>query len=210
VFLIWYTDIEPYGLLGVAYCTSPWTSPKTFQNWSNITFEVYNKAPSRLAYDRNTGSVQSWGYFVDVHETLLDIKEYFKLYLDPEYNDGYQDMSHQVATRLYLDYLICVHDHISRFFRPRYPQWATMHVEWNFSVPTTWKSAALVNHLLGIIRQAGFGQDGPMHSVEITLTEAESAAVYVAGHTLQVSSEALAMSVTQANVATARRRDHGL
>jgi hypothetical protein len=177
---------ETHPFIGVAYCTAPWTSPQTFQNWSNIAAEVYNKTPSRLAYARDSPAVQAWGYFVDLSSKSFDLKEYFKLYLDPEYHDEYQDMDHQTAMRLYRDYLTCIHTHIARFFQNRFPQWATMGVEWNFSVPTTWKNAGMVNSLLAVIKEAGFGKDGPQHTCLVTLTEAEAAAVYGAAQRLQV------------------------
>lgn len=52
-----------------------------------------------------------------------------------------------------------------------------MNVEWNFSVPTTWKNAGLVNELQSIMRDAGFGRDGDQHACVVTLTEAEAAAI---------------------------------
>ena len=95
-------------------------------------------------------------------------------------------MTHIEAKRYYRDYLRCIHDHIARFFQPRYPQWATMHVEWNFSVPTTWKNAELVRELQSIMEAAGFGKDGQNHSCLVTLTEAEAAAICGAGQQLQI------------------------
>ncbi|KIW32228.1 uncharacterized protein PV07_03788 [Cladophialophora immunda] len=169
---------------GVAYCTAPWTNPVTFQSWTTIAAELFNKAPSRLAYNHGTANIKSWGFFVDVADRATDIKEYFKLHLDPEYGE-WKHLSHQDARRFYLDYMRCVHDHIARYFQSRYPQWATMRVEWNFSVPTTWKHAGMVRELLAILKLAGFGRDGQYHSSVVTLTEAEAAAVCVAKQMLK-------------------------
>ncbi|KAH0844994.1 hypothetical protein Z517_00879 [Fonsecaea pedrosoi CBS 271.37] len=169
---------------GVAYCTAPWTNPSTFQSWTTIASELFNKAPSRLAYDHGTANIKSWGFFADVADKTVDIKEYFKLHLDPEYGE-WKLLSHQDARRYYLDYMRCVHDHIARYFQTRYAQWATMRVEWNFSVPTTWKHAGMVRDLLEILKLAGFGRDGPYHSSVVTLTEAEAAAVCVAKQMLK-------------------------
>ncbi|KAI1611880.1 hypothetical protein EDD37DRAFT_651436 [Exophiala viscosa] len=169
---------------GVAYCSAPWISPAVFQNWSTIASEVFNKTPSRLAYDRGTKHVRSWGLSVDIVDPSIEIKEYFKLNLDPEYGD-FQELSHRDARRFYLDYMRCVHDHLAGFFEQRFAGWATMRVEWNFSVPTTWKHAGMIRDLLSMIRQAGFGTDGKQHTCEVTLTEAEAAAVSVAGQMLQ-------------------------
>lgn len=124
--------------------------------------------------------------FVDLDDRSADVKEYFKLQLDPEYQDDFHDIAHEVAKRFYRDYLTCLHDHVARFFQSRYPQWATMHVEWNFSVPTTWKNPGLVHILADVMRTAGFGRDGRHHVCVVTLTEAEAAAVYGANQFLRV------------------------
>jgi len=120
--------------------------------------------------------VRAWGFGVELGDDFSDIREYFKLHLDPNYQE-YQEISHNEAKLWYRDYLACVHDHLTRFFQSRYPQWATMRVEWNFSVPTTWKNAGLVNDLQSLMQDAGFGRDGPQHSCMVTLTEAEAAAI---------------------------------
>jgi len=175
--------------VGVAYCTAPWTQTVTFQNWSNIIAEVYNKTPSRISYSQTTGAIANWGMFVDVEDRSADVSEYFKLQLDPEYQSEFQDITHEDAKRFYRDYLTCLHDHVARFFQSRYPQWATMHVEWNFSVPTTWKNAGVVRMLQDIIQVAGFGQDGRNHICKVTLTEAEAAAISGATQHFKVRSK---------------------
>jgi hypothetical protein len=167
--------------IGVAYCRAPWTTPKTFQAWSHLGHEAWNKTPSRLAYVSATGAIKDWGYFVDINDKSVnvDIKEHFKLQLDPTYQDDFQDITHEDAKRFYRDYLTCVHDHIARYFRRILPQWATMCVEWSFSVPTTWRNPGLMPRLLEIMKAAGFGGDGKNHTCMITLTEAEAAAITV-------------------------------
>jgi len=115
--------------------------------------------------------------FVDVEDSSTDVREYFKLLLDPEYQSGFQDITHEDAKRFYRDYLTCLHDYLARFFQSRYPQWATMLVEWSFSMPTTWKNASVVRMLQHIIEEAGFGRDGQHHICRVTLTEAEAAAI---------------------------------
>lgn len=124
--------------------------------------------------------------FVDLEDRSVNVKEYFKLQLDPEYRDDFHDLTNEDARRFYHDYLICLHDHVARFFSNRYPQWATMHVEWNFSVPTTWKDPGLVRSLMDIMQVAGFGKDGKYHVCKVTLTEAEAAAIYGARQYFQV------------------------
>ena len=39
----------------------------------------------------------------------VDLKEYFKLYLDPKYHDEYQHLTHADAKRYYRDYLTFVY-----------------------------------------------------------------------------------------------------
>jgi hypothetical protein len=157
----------------------------TFQNWTTIASELFNKTPSRLAYTHGTGNIKSWGFYVEIGDNTTDIKEYFKLHLDPEYGE-WKYLSHQDARRFYRDYMTCLHSHIAGYFQSRYPQWATMRVEWNFSVPTTWKHAGMVRDLLAILKLSGFGRDGQYHSCVVTLTEAEAAAVSAAKQMLKV------------------------
>jgi hypothetical protein len=115
-----------------------------------------------------------------------DLKEYFKLYLDPEYHDEYQHLTHADAKRYYRDYLTCIHNHIVQWFVNRFPQWTAQCVEWVFSVPTTWRNPGTIHTLESLIRAAGFGQDGSKHSCKITLTEAEAAAICVSKQNLEV------------------------
>ena len=117
-----------------------------------------------------------------------DLKEYFKLYLDPEYHDEYLDMPHTDAKRFFRDFLTCVHDHVAHYFQSRLPQWTSQTVEWVFSVPTTWRNPGNIYSLERLIGAAGFGKDGPNHSCKITLTEAEAAAISVARQQLKVCS----------------------
>lgn len=55
--------------------------------------------------------------------------------------------------------------------------WTDMAVEFVFSVPTTWTNQEVINTFKTVIRHAGFGAEGPRHSAEVDLTEAEAAAV---------------------------------
>lgn len=135
--------------------------------------------PSRVAYSLQTQKLKGWGFNCDAEDPDADIQEYFKLYLDPEYHDDYDGVSNADAKRYYRDYLSLIHAHVARFFYERMPNFASMAVEFIFSVPTTWRNPALINDLEVIIREAGFGRDGPRHIAHITLTEAEAAAVNV-------------------------------
>lgn len=175
--------------IGVAYCAAPnWTIPKTFQQWGAIVGEIANKVPSRVAYSHQTGHLVRWGFSCEPDDTTCDLKEYFKLYLDPEYRDEYQHLSHADAKRFFRDFLTRVHDHVAQYFVARLPQWSSQTVEWVFSVPTTWHNPGNIYTLESLIRAAGFGKDGPNHTCKITLTEAEAAAISVARQQLEVRS----------------------
>ena len=171
----------------MAYCVAPWVSPKTFQLWGAHAGEIANKVPSRVAYDRRTGELKAWGFQCDPDDLTADLREYFKLYLDPGYSDpGFEDLTNADAKHFYHDYLRCIHDHIARYFLSTLPQWPAQTVEWVFSVPTTWYNPGIIHSLDTLIKSAGFGRDGANHTCRITLTEAEAAAICVARQYLEV------------------------
>ncbi len=170
----------------MAYCSAPWAHPKAFQHWSGNINDLANKVPSRVAYDLQTGALKSWGFGVDMRDLSLDIGEFFKLYLDPEYTDDYVDITCEKAQKYFYDFLYCVHDHVASYFRNRIPNWNRMRVEWVFSVPTTWRDAAFIHSLEQMIKNAGCGADGSSHCCRITLTEAEAAGISVAGQHIEV------------------------
>jgi len=139
-----------------------------------------------VAYDTRTGKLISWGFGCDLQDPNLDVFEHFKLYLDPDYRDDYADISSEDAQRYFYDFLFMVHDHVARHFQIRIPNWRKINVEWVFSVPTTWRDAGFIHSLENLIKSAGFGADGPLHSCRITLTEAEAAGISVASQYLEV------------------------
>lgn len=171
----------------MSYCSAPWTNPKSFQHWSGNVNEIANKVPTRVAYDIHTGKLRSWGFGCDLRDPNLDVVEHFKLYLDPDYKDDYADISCVDAQKFFYDFLFLIHEHVAHHFRMRVPNWTRMRVEWIFSVPTTWRDAAFIHGLENLIRSAGFGKDGSLHSCRITLTEAEAAGISVASQYLEVS-----------------------
>ena len=170
-------------MTGVAYSLGPeWAEPKTLQHWPpKILNELANKVPSQLKYDTTNKHVQSWGFLCESDNNDTEIVDCFKLHLDPEYADPRPDApSSDNARRWYKDYLRSLHEYISETFSNSFPRWGSMPVEFIFSVPTTWKNPSMIADIVAIIRSAGFGSDGPEHRVEISLTEAEAAAVYAA------------------------------
>lgn len=110
----------------------------------------------------------------------LDCRDLFKLYLDPAYKDDFpHPPTVEEAREWYRDYLAFIYKAIRDNFDEWFPRWTSKNVEFLFSVPTTWKNPAMIAQTEAIIRSAGFGTN-PKHRMSISLTEAESAAVYAA------------------------------
>lgn len=173
---------------GIAYSMGPsWPEPKTIQHWpGKMLNELSNKVPTRLQYNESTGEVVKWGFQLS-NEDDVDVKDYFKLHLDPSYPDPRPE-AHKVedARRWFRDYLRCVYSHIRETFNDSFPRWGAQRTEFVFSVPTTWKNPRMIADTEAIIRSAGFGTDGPEHRVVIGLTEAEAAAVYASRQQFEV------------------------
>lgn len=167
---------------GVAYSSGPdWARPETIQNWpGNVRGAIADKVDTKIAYDE-AGKPKRWGFLVDEsHNNGSDrCEEFFKLYLDPEFNDSFDDApSIQEARRWFVDYLSYLYTTINRHLHDTIPRYASKRVEFKFSVPTTWKSPAMIAETEQLIRNAGFARSNSMHTAEISLTEAEAAAVY--------------------------------
>ena len=157
-----------------------WFEPRTLQHWpGKMISELANKVPTSLQYDDRTGEIKAWGFLCDLDDEEANTLTCFKLYLDPAYKDTRPEAPTLAeARRWYQDYLRCVHDHIAQQFNASYPSWRRQRVEFIFSVPTTWKSPAMIARTEDLIQGAGFGTDGAQHRAKIGLTEAEAAAVY--------------------------------
>ena len=76
---------------GVAYTFAPdWARPETIQNWpGNFRGSLADKVDTKIAYDDN-GGITGWGFAIDENNTE-GYEQYFKLYLDPDFNDGMED-----------------------------------------------------------------------------------------------------------------------
>ena len=151
--------------------------------------DLANKVPTRLQYEEDTQEVKAWGFLCDQESEDTDVMEYFKLHLDPEYEDPRADANVptlEEARRYFQDYLRCLHDYIEDYFSNAFPRWNTQRIEFVFSVPTTWKSASIIAETERLIKGAGYGGDGVHHRVGIGLTEAEAAAVYASQQQFEV------------------------
>jgi hypothetical protein len=130
----------------------------------------------------------SWGFLTqheDDHEG--ESHEWFKIFFDEaEYNKArkkkrnipYLPPSHGEVKRYYEDFLSELYTHIKTQLEDNVPNWSSAHVEFLFSVPTTWTKLGLTNEFKRLAQNAGFGRDGPNHIVDVSLTEAEAAAVH--------------------------------
>jgi hypothetical protein len=167
---------------GVAYSAGPeWMRPETIQNWpGNLRGGIADKVDSKIAYN-STGQIVSWGFMADTCQGSEHYRceELFKLYLDPDFNDPNEGApSVQEARKWFTDYLSCLCQSIDRHLRDTIPRYDSKHVEFLFSVPTTWKNPAMIAEIKDLIHKAGFGGNHSRHTVDVTLTEAEAAAVY--------------------------------
>ena len=161
-----------------------WPEPKTLQHWpGKMISELANKVPTAIQYDETSKKVKNWGFLCNTEHENAEILDCFKLYLDPDYRDQTPNPPKlEEARRWYRDYLRCLHDHIDETFSNTYTRWKSLRTEFVFSVPTTWKNPNVIADTIAIIREAGFGSDGPDHRADIGLTEAEAAAVYASKH----------------------------
>ena len=164
-----------------------WPEPKTLQHWpGKLIYELANKVPTLLQYKENCRDVKAWGFLCDQDSEEADIKDCFKLHLDPGYVDPRPDAPRlEDARQWFRDYLRCLHDHIEETFSNSFPRWKTQRTEFIFSVPTTWKSPGMIAETERLIKSAGYGYDGNNHRAGIGLTEAE--AVYASKQQFEVS-----------------------
>lgn len=115
-------------------------------------------------------------------------REFFKLFIDSTSLAAAQSHPRapktiEEAQRFSVDYLRQVYSHIKETIETQIGRrhvgggWTDMTVVFLFSVPTTWTRMETINIFKGVIRDSGFGVEGPRHSAQIDLTEAEAAAV---------------------------------
>ena len=183
------TDTFAFAIPGVAYSMAPeWPEPRTLQHWpGKMLNELANKVPTLIEYTDDARYVQAWGFLCDQEREDADTKDFFKLHLDPQYQDERPDAPKlEDARRWFQDYLSCLHNHIEETFSNSFPRWRAQNTEFLFSVPTTWKNPSMIAETERLIKRAGFGGDGPNHRVKIGLTEAEAAAVYASKQQFQV------------------------
>lgn len=144
--------------------------------------------PTILAYPAGHDRPSSWGFKAEsaFEQTHGTIREWFKTLLDPKNLERQKVLypadttTHEEVRHWYRDYLTALYEHVKLRLSAELPnfEWSAAHVELLWSVPTTW-TPQIVELFRKIIGQAGFG--GPAnasHTVTISLTEPEAAAVH--------------------------------
>ena len=164
-----------------------WPEPRTMQHWpGKMINELANKVPTTLQYNKDTNTVKAWGFLCDEQDE--DDVGYFKLNLDPTFSDPRPNApSLGQARQWYQDFLRCLHDYVEESFSNAFPRWKSQRAEFIFSVPTTWRNPGMIAETERLIREAGFGSDGLNHRANISLTEAEAAAVYASKQQFEVT-----------------------
>jgi hypothetical protein len=158
-------------------------------NWPGCPNKNEQKVPTSLVYNPD-GSISSWGFLCEEDDGPGKVRrEFFKIFLEEAILQTAQSAGVPgapadigEATKLVADFLHLVYAHIKATIEAQigvapFPGWTGMAVEFNFSVPTTWRSAAIVNNFKAAIAAAGFGTEGPLHRASIELTESEAASV---------------------------------
>lgn len=181
-----------------------WRTPRTpiqvINDWPGSGDRGERKVPTTLIYNAD-GTLSSWGYMCaddddfdyqtnGLGPTGKTKQEFFKMFVDSENLIAAQEQgvskaprTIEEAQRYATEYLKQVYAHIKETIEMQVGLsyvaggWKTMAVDFLFSVPTTWTRMETINSFKGIIRNAGFGVEGPRHSAQIDLTEAEAAAV---------------------------------
>ncbi|KAH9992387.1 hypothetical protein F4779DRAFT_609220 [Xylariaceae sp. FL0662B] len=184
--------------LGTTYTGVAWARPQRNQvlqspiqiihNWPGGSSKNEQKVHTCLVYNDDT-TLSSWGYLCEDDELLGKQKrEFFKIFLDKQtLEDAHRQGIGQApasvldAQRLVSDYLREVYSHVKSTVELHtginHIGWQSLVVEFNFSVPTTWRSQAIINNFKKCIEDAGFGTEGQYHTATVELTESEAAAV---------------------------------
>lgn len=163
--------------------------PQTINDWPGSGDRGERKVPTCLIYNGD-GSLSSWGFMCEDDELTAGKtrREFFKIFIDHEILKAAQEQgliapkSSFDAEQFATDYLREIYAHVKQTIEIQTGKrhiggWTNLCVSFLFSVPTTWTRLEVVNIFKRIIRGAGFGIEGPRHSAQVDLTEAEAAAV---------------------------------
>ncbi|KAH7126111.1 hypothetical protein EDB81DRAFT_203545 [Dactylonectria macrodidyma] len=181
--------------LGTTFTGVAWMTPRTpiqvINDWPGSGDRGERKVPTTLIYNAD-GSLNSWGFMCgDDDDSVPDRtrREFFKIFIDGDtlaaaQQQGLSSAPKSVAEAggFLTDYLQQIYAHVKESIEMQIGKrhtggWKDMAVKFLFSVPTTWTNMSIINTFKGIIRDAGFGTEGPKHTAEVDLTEAEAASV---------------------------------
>jgi hypothetical protein len=171
---------------------TPRTPIQVISDWPGSGDHGEKKVPTTLVYNAN-GTLSSWGFMCaddDIDSAPGKTRrEFFKIFIEQDMLASAQQQGLTSAPRTTLeaqqfvtDYLRQIYAHVkesieTQIGRRHFGGWTDLAVEFLFSVPTTWTSLDVINTYKTVIKNAGFGVEGPRHSAQVDLTEAEAAAV---------------------------------
>lgn len=166
--------------------------PFLIQQWPGLTPGVLEKkVATKIAYSPGRSGASAWGYEARA-SSITYVQQYFKLLLDRNIakddfkgDDLTEEEHHGQVVTWFENYLECLYKHIKENFTAEIERateevctWGNIRVEFLFSFPTTW-DLPVVKDYEKIIRRAGYGSVRG-HSAEISISEAEAAAIYTA------------------------------
>lgn len=163
------------------------------------TYKPTTKIPTVLKYGAYSsprgGHLISWGFLASESSDTVTEKEHFRIvewfkpFLNPEYlkaarrtSATFYPKSDSEVRRWYIDYLRKIYDVVQKEIlkdeavRP----WDAMQIEFRFTWPTTWTPAD-IESFRDCIVAAGYQNDQGSHRVDLSLSEAQAAALYAAG-----------------------------
>ncbi|OCK89975.1 uncharacterized protein K441DRAFT_581770 [Cenococcum geophilum 1.58] len=179
---------------GVAFYPSgdDTTTVAVISEWPGSTDRIVKKVPTALYYSAGNRRPKKWGFECPPPgstEHGMMVKDRFKLYLVEEFFQktlgGLGDHApgnFEDVQMWFVDFLTALYKEIKKCISEKLEldDWRAARVEYLFSVPTTWDNHPEVLEMFkAIAAKAGFGESEE-HSVQISLSEAEAAAVYTA------------------------------
>lgn len=171
---------------------TPRTPIQVINDWPGSGDRGERKVPTRLIYNAD-GTLSSWGFLCaddDEPGSGKTRREFFKIFidkvtLDSAHQQGLSSAPRDTAeARMFVtDYLRQIYNHVKETVEIQLGRrgsaggWRELAVTFLFSVPTTWTNMTLINTFKGIVRDAGYGIEGRLHTAFVDLTEAEAASV---------------------------------
>lgn len=192
---------------GVAYAWNETMDVKMIQDdWPGSEGVTQKKVPSIVVYkpvlqkqergssrrsstnlDVNAWKLSSWGFRAQEESERNNPKNkahtFWKLFLDEKvvkaaYRNREPSFVQEDVLSWYEDYFRELYSHIETHFVSTRPKRWESGVQFVFSVPTTWEED-IIDRFKTCFTKAGFGQE-PGHTAQVTLTEAQAAAVCTA------------------------------